>query len=199
MNWSQPIADYLALKESEVEKVGGLLSTLGSSIQSAIEREIARTFDNVDYCERYDGNDRSVLYLEHDPIVSLTSVSLFGNPLTVETSTAFDPAAPPTYPPAQCVIRNGAQALRLTDGTVFSCGRQNVIVVYKAGLTDATGAPPAALVQAGVYWAGLLFKERNRLGISTETVNQQIASFSNEVPADVDRMITAWRRVWLPC
>jgi hypothetical protein len=198
MDWTGPLTSYLHLNVKEGADVGGLLATLGSAVQSAIEREIGRTFDNVAYCEVYDGGGRPVLFLNHDPIVSLASVSDTGSVLTVQPSAMFDPAAPPTWPLPRCVV-NGGQALRLTDGSVFSSGTQNIIVVYTAGLTGDGSGPPAELVQAGVYWAGLLFRERNRLGVSSETIAGQITSFSNVIPPDVDRMISGWRRAILPC
>jgi len=199
MDWNAALTQYLKLNVKTGEDVGGLLDTLGKAIQSAIERELGRTFDNVAYAEVYDGNDCTILYLRHDPIVSLASVSIFGDAVAVQASALFDPLAPPTYPLPRCVVKDGEQAIRLTDGTTFSWGIQNVIVCYTAGLSDDSGVPPPALVQAGVHWAGLLFRERNRLGISSETIAGQITSFSNNVPPDILRMISAWRRVLIPC
>jgi hypothetical protein len=198
MDWNAALTQYLKLNVKTGEDVGGLLDTLGKAIQSAIERELGRTFDNVAYAEVYDGNDRTILYLRHDPIVSLSSVSIFGSAVAVQASALFDPLSPPTYPLPRCVVKDGEQAIRLTDGTTFAWGTQNVIVAYTAGLSDDTGAPPPALVQAGVVWAGLLFRERNRLGISSETISGQITMFNNNVPPDVLRMISTWRRVLIP-
>jgi hypothetical protein len=198
MDWTGALLAELNIGANPSASLGTALSTYGSQCQAAIEREIGRTFDNFDYCEVYDGNDRDVLYLNHDPIVSLTSVSVSGTPLTVQTSTVFSPTAPPTFPLAQCVP-DGSR-LRLTDGTTFSGGAPlNVIVVYKAGLTDpATLQPPLDLVRAVIYWSEFLYSMQDRMGWTSQTIGDQMTAFAQNIPDDIKQMIAAWRRPLIP-
>lgn len=199
MDFTGALTSYLTIGAAPAAALGSLLSDLGSQCQAAVEREIGRTFDNIQYCEAYDGNDRPILYLRHDPIVSISSVSISGTALTVQASPTFNPLVPPSWPLPQVIVQGGAPAIRLTDGTTFWGDIQNIIVVYTAGLTDpSTGSPPPDLVRAVVQWAGFLFKQRDRLGWKSQTVGDQMVTFDENIPTDIVAMIARWKRVLIP-
>lgn len=198
MDWNGVLTQYLNIAPNTDAAIGGLLGALGDGFQAAVEREIGRTFDPVDYFGAYDGNGRSVLYLEHDPVQTLSSVSVFGSTFTVQSSPVFDPANPPTYPLPQCVVKRNLQAIQLTDGSCFDWGTQNVFVAYTAGLSPKGGAPPPDLVRAVCYWAAMVWKDRDRIGFSSQTVGQQVTAYTRTVPPDVDRLISGWRRALIP-
>lgn len=193
VDWNAQLNLYLPKIGVDPSQVPGtLLQSLGSACQAAVERFISRTFDEQGYVEAYDGNDRNVLYLNHDPITALVSVSLFGTALAFQA----DPTAVPTYP-LPLVVAAGSpirSKLKLTDGSTFPCGNSNVIVSYKAGLSTKAVPVPADLVFAVTYWAGLMFKGRSYVGISSQTFKEQITTFSTALPKSVQGMIDGWQR-----
>jgi hypothetical protein len=196
MDWTNQIAQYIFPSGAKPNAdVSGLIQALGDACQGAVEREIGRTFDVVPYYDIFDGDGRTVLYLPHDPIQSLTSLTIDGAVFTVQSS-LYSPANLPTWPLPQCIIKRGNSAIMLTDGSAFSVGIQNVGVGYTAGLADSGGSVPNDLAFAIVYWAGLLFKDRDKLGIANVNAGQQLTSFTHNIPSDVRSMIAGWRRTF---
>jgi hypothetical protein len=196
MEWTDQIAAYLYPSGAAPSGVSGdLLQALGDSCQSAIERAIGRTFEQAPYYELYDGDGRPILYLSHDPIQSLVSVTIDGCPMTVQTAI---PSAPPTFPLPQSIVKQNRSAIVLTDGSVFSAGFQNVGVSYTAGIANVGGDIPGDLKLAVVYWAAQLFKDRDKLGISSITAGQQVTTFTHNIPTDIGQLINGWRRAFLP-
>ncbi|MDD5305493.1 MAG: hypothetical protein PHS14_20525, partial [Elusimicrobia bacterium] len=78
IDWNGRITSYLQKTGPPPAAASDIIATLGAACQSAVERFIGRTFDNVEYTEAYDGNGRAVLFLRRDPVVSVSSVSING-------------------------------------------------------------------------------------------------------------------------
>lgn len=175
IDWSSRIAAYLNLGTDSLGSRGELLAAIGASVQEALEARIGRRFEAQDYTETYDGNGRRTLFLRWDPIVSVTSVEIDGDAWT------------------DWVVREGAVTLKY--GAVFPEGVGNIEVVYRAGWEVA----PPALVQAGVYWAAAIFKDRDRLGISSLGAGGQTSSYAREIPAFVEKLIAPFVRWDKPC
>lgn len=189
VDWTNRTVNYLNLGAGASATAGPLLAALGDAVQSAMERELSRTFDAASYTEAYDGNGQSALYLIHDPIRTVTAVSLNGTALTVSSSVT-------TYPPSDVIVhRNRAALVRTTD--VWTPGYSNVLVTYTAGLSTADG-PPLALVQAGVEWIALLWKSRDRNGIQSEASRGQTLTFTREIPPFVRDVINLFKRGYVP-
>lgn len=166
---------------------GTLLDAIGDAVQSAIEEEVGRGLASSSFVEGYDGNDRSTLYLRHDPVTAVSSVTRNGESLTVGSSAAA------TYPPKQVVWEADVQrlgALRLTDGSVWDRGSMNIVVSYTAGYAT----PPAALVRAGVIWSAYLFTN-GRFPGTGKTTN---AANLDERPKVVSALIAPFRRSITP-
>lgn len=187
IDWSGKLAQYLKLGADATAQRGDLLASLGDAVQGAMERYMGRTLGVMTYSEVYDGNDKPILFLRNDPIVSVSSLTINGASVTVG-----DPLAP-TYPPADVVIR-GAGLYR-TTGCVFPAGYSNVIVSYSAGFA----VPPAEIIQAGVSWAAVLFKDRDRAGLASEGAGGQSTSFVREMPPFVKTVLDKWVRWGKPC
>ena len=187
LDWVNPPIKYLNLGTGAAATLGDLLAMLGDSVQARIETMMCRTFGVEDYVEVRVGNGKSVLYLEHDPVRTLTSVVMDNVPVTSGLSTV--------YPIPRCVIHGNSAAIRLTDGSTFE---GQVIVTYSAGLAE-DGVPPADLVGAGVLWIAQLFKDRDRAGISTVTAGGQTMTVDRKVPPFVADAIAQHRRLVLPC
>jgi hypothetical protein len=196
-DWNGRINSYLQRTGTVPPGASDILGTLGSACQGAVERSIGRTLDAVDYVEAYTGTGKNVLFLRHDPIVTVTSVYQNGNLVTVA-----DPNGIPSYPSgAGCAVNSTADGLILTNGDAWDDSQMlNVLVSYSAGLIDyATKQPPEDLAFAVVYWASLFFRRRDRIGEASSSIGGQITTFSQDIPADVKRMIDAHRRPFIPC
>lgn len=194
-DWSGSIASYLKISGTLPVDVGKLFGLLGDACQDAVERIIGRTFDTRTFTEIYDGNNRSRLYLQHDPIWGLTSVSENGTALAVQSSFVTQ-----TFPMPAVSISPMQDSIVRTDGTLWSTARQmNVLVTYAAGLSGLNNdAPPTDLQLAVTYWAAKLFRDRDRVGITSETIAGQINAFTRDVPDDIVAMVARWRRPFLP-
>lgn len=188
IDWSSKIAEYLNVGADTLGSRGALLAAIGSSVQHAIETRIGRHLDVQSHTEVYDGNGHRVLFLRWDPVVSVTA-------LTVNGATIVVPA-PDTnaYPPSQIVIRD-RNSLAYTDGGFFSLGYGNVVVTYSAGYA----VPPDSIVQAGVLWGAAIFRDRDRVGMSSSGAAGQTTSFTRDLPKHVEQAIAAYVRWDKPC
>lgn len=188
IDWQGAISEYLKLDNAAMARVGPLLATIGDSVQRNMEAWLARTVDVRSYDEWYSGNGKGCLYLRNDPIRSVSSVALDGTALTIATS---DPTGKDVF-----VHPNGAALCRMS-GLVWDTGTMNARVVYTAGLTENGEAPPA-VVMAGVLWASHIFKDRDRIGMTSVAVGTQTTAFDHKMPPAVRELLRPFRRVVLP-
>jgi hypothetical protein len=192
IDWNAEIAGYLNLGANPDVSLGKKLATLGVAVASAIEVSIGAPIDQSSYTEAYDGNGKKVLFLRHAPIVLLVSASVNGTALTVE---GIDDI--PTYPPTQVIVPGFEPAERyrieLTDYTCFSSGLRNVIVSYVAGWQRAPG-----LVAAVAKWAAQIWRDRDRLGIQSQSFAGQSTTFTRAMPDDVKMLLAPYRPAILP-
>lgn len=187
-NWSSEIAQYLKLGADATSERGTLLAAIGGSVQAACERFMGRALELATYTEAYDGNDKSTIFLRHAPVKSVTTLTVNGAAVTVGSLTA------PTYPQATVIIIPSG-GLRYTDGNYFPAGVGNVIVTYVAGFDTM----PEDIRQAVVSWSALLFKDRDRSGLSSEGVGGQSTSFTRDMPPFVRDVLVKWQRWGRPC
>ena len=181
VNWSSACADYLRLGAGAAGTSGALLASIGGAVQGLMERYISRTFDAVTYtAEAYDGNDRQTLYLRHDPVTAVSSLTIGGT----------------AVPSTDYVIHANGAAIKLLGG-VFHAGTANVLVTYTAGLSGPDGPPPE-LVQAGVSWVAVIWKDRDRSGISSESAGGQNVTFTREMPPITKIILDKWKRGYVP-
>lgn len=184
IDWSSKLAAHLSLDASAQSQWGGLLAEIGRGVQSAIERAIGRHLEPHDHVEAYNGRGRDFLYLRWDPVISVASVSTYDQTLTVGVETT------PVYPPPQVVLENDVALVR-TDGLTFPNAAGAIIVTYRAGYQVC----PPALLTAGVLWGAVIFKNRDRSGISSQSMGTQSVTFTDEPPAFVKRTLQEWARV----
>lgn len=186
IDWNAELVRYLKIGASPGSELGTLFASLGGAVQGAMERYIGRHLDVQTHAETYDGNGRSMLYLRNDPVISVSSLVING-----VTYVVGDPLAP-TFPPAEFVIHGAG--LRCTGG-VFPAGFANISITYLAGFS----IPPPDIVQAGVSWAAVLFKDRDRSGLASEGAGGQSTSFTRDMPPFVKTTLDKWVRWTKPC
>ena len=184
IDWSTKLAAHLSLDAAATATWGELLAQIGRGVQGAIERTLSRKLEPADYIEAYDGRGLETLYLRNDPVISVSRVSVLGTDLTIG-----DPALP-TYPPEQVIIEDEV-CLTRTDGLVFPKGPASTIVTYRAGYA----VPPPAVLEMGILWAALIFKNRDRAGISSQSMGSQTVTFTDEAPPFVKRGLVSFARV----
>lgn len=177
MDWSSKLIAYLNLGATESATRGPLLASIGTGVQAAIEKRTGRTWEPVVYTDTLDGNGRRMLYLPHDPVLEVTAV-------TLDSSDVL----------SRIVVSDRA-GLVFTDGSLWSPGVANVSVTYRAGYSE----PPDDLVEAGVRWAAMIFRQRDRIGVSSSGVVGQSTSFTEELPPWVREAVNAHVRWDRPC
>lgn len=185
IDWSSKLAEHLSLDASATSQWGGLLASIGRGVQSAIERTIGRHLEPQDHVEAYNGRGLDFLWLRWDPVISVSGVQLYG-----AEDLTFGMDGAPTYPPPQVVLENGVMLSR-TDGMPFPNVHGATIVTYRAGYQVC----PPALITAGVLWGAVIFKNRDRSGISSQSMGTQSVTFTDEPPAFVKRTLQDWTRV----
>lgn len=157
-----------------------LISTLADSVLATMEARLGRTLTSAAYTDVYDGNGRRTLYLRHDPVTAVSSITRDG------AAVEFGMTA--VWPPATAVLTDG-MALTLTDDTVWTLGVANVIVSYTAGWVT----PPDDLVTAGALWVVQLFRTGRRFPVSAES-RGSLSDQGGEMPGYVSYAIDTWKR-----
>lgn len=194
IDWVNPTKQYLKMgapTTGEGSELGKVLAAIAAAVQPAMETYLGRTLTAEEVTEALDGNDRPTLFLSRDPIRSVSSLTINGQSYTVP-----DPAAP-TYPQSPVQVNRFLNGLVFTNGGIFLCGRQNVIVTYTAGLEKDSVVPPS-LIQAGVMWICDLFKRRDRIGLTSEQVAGDMqTAFDKNPPAFVQLILDQYKRVAL--
>ena len=119
-----------------------------------------------------------MLFPAASPLVSVTGITRNDEAVDLTTVSVY-----PDY-------------LRLTDGSLWTRGAQNIAVSYTAGFYDsATADPPADLEDACVQLVAFKFTRRGREGLDSERVAQQTDALEPEpLPASVTALLAPYRR-----
>lgn len=159
-----------------------LLSRLVSAVSAFCEQWTNRTFTLTTYAETRDGTGSDRLMFRHTPVVAVTSV-LVGNDMV----------------PARTVLGQTGwiadDAFLTYDGGIFPRGRGNVVIQYEAGYATV----PLEIEQSVLELVGILYKERGRIGLTSQGVQGETTAYL--VKALPDRVAAVWqqhKRVVLP-
>jgi hypothetical protein len=185
IDWSSKLAGHLSLDAKATSVWGDLLAGIGRGVQSEMERAIGRHLEPHDHVEAYNGRGLGFLWLRWDPVISVSGVQLFG-----DTDLTLGVDGAPVYPPPQVVLENSVMLSR-TDGLPFPDVHGATIVRYRAGFQVC----PPALITAGVLWGAVIFKNRDRSGISSQSMGTQSVTFTDAMPAFVKDVLQKWERV----
>lgn len=171
-----------------LEAWGGLIASLGAACQGAVEKELGRTLRPVTYTDFLDGHGKRILYPPHDPIISVTSITVDGSAVTVGLPTAT--------PRPACRISTDKRALEMINGGLWGCGFANITLVYNAGFQSfETESLESAIAQ----WGAALFRQRDILHLSSSSFGDGSTTAFRHVPPDfVERAYRGMRRVQIP-
>ncbi|GAG16820.1 unnamed protein product, partial [marine sediment metagenome] len=122
-----------------------ILISLLDAYNGKIENFIGVTMINTSYTESYDGDDTDWIFLDHYPIISVTSLSIDGTALSIVTDEDF-------------YIYADTGEIKLDDTTFTSTDYRNVDFVYVAGHGAARANVPAVLKNTLKTWVARVFK-----------------------------------------
>lgn len=152
-----------------------LLARLITAQSVFLETWLSRQVNSRAVAETYDGHGGRVLSVQASPVTAVASVVVDGQAVTGFT---FD-----------------SETILLPEGKVFTRGTGNVVVTYTAGFVPT----PPDLAQACVEVVALRFKERDRIGITTQALAQGNTTFAREqFPPHILAVLNSYRRV-TPC
>lgn len=155
-----------------------VISRLISAASEAVQKRLGYDIASQQYTETRNGNGKLVMPFRVAPVSAVASLTIDGVMIPARTT-----------PTGSGYVFDDDYVL--LAGYCFTRGQQNVGIVYTAGY-DAT---PADLEQAVLEIVVLKFKERDRIGVSSETLAGQTISFFRNVSSDTMAVIDNYRRV----
>lgn len=158
------------------------LERLIPAVQTWLEQECQRTFDQATVTEYFHGNDwRDCLIISRPPIVSITNLW-------------DDPARAYATPlsASQYVIADAEAGIIRLDGLTFSKGLRNIKITYVGGYQ----VMPTDLEQAAIemVWAAYMKGDQNLIGVRSRSIGDGSVQFVNlSWPLDLDAIISKYR------
>lgn len=153
-----------------------LLARLVTAQSMLLETWLNRPINSRALSETHDGHGGRNLHLRAFPVSAVASVAVDGVAATGYTFSS-------------------SGVLQLPDGQAFTRGQENVVVAYTAGYNPT----PPDLAQACAELVALRFKERDRIGVTTQALAQGNTSFAREdFPPHILAILNDYRRV-TPC
>jgi len=161
-----------------------LLKILIEGATAWIEKYCAQTFESggISYSETYDGDNGTVLYLNHRPVISVSSV-------VITDSADVDD----TIPSTDYELYETVGKIVLTEGDSFLKGDLNVAISYVAGESTL----PADVKLAGMKLVRWHYRKWNddRDGISSVSVGDITTNYESGVPAEITQALAPHRNV----
>ncbi len=158
------------------------LERLIPAVQTWLEQECQRTFDQATVTEYHHGNEwRECLILSRPPIVSITNL--------------WDDLARAYTTPisaSQYVIEDAEAGIVRLDGLTFQKGLRNIKITYLGGYQ----VMPPDLEQAAIemIWAAYAKGDQNLIGVRSRSIADGSVQFVNlSWPLDLDAIISKYR------
>lgn len=160
------VKQYLVLENDKEDAVLNLLITQVSAAMDAI---MSRTIASANYTETYDGSGEgyaaTCLYLDQQPVTSVTSVVVDGTTIPASNGTS-----------SGWLLSQGVLSL---IGYSFTAGTKNITVSYTAGYATT----PPALETVATMLVAQRFRERGRIGIQNESDGRGMTrGYDSEMP-----------------
>lgn len=167
------LASYLRLETTQQSQDNGLLQLLVDAANDAITKAVQRNVLSAQYSETRDGTGTDTLVLANYPVTAVGSLVVCNAALIASTDFVFT-----------------ATSIKLLKWARFPRGVANIAVQYTAGL----GALPNDLCHAATKWAGLRYKETNRLGEKSKVLEGNTVDFDlSEMPEDVANIVSRYQ------
>lgn len=159
-----------------------LLQRVISGLSAGIQSVLSRVFAPTTYTEIRNGTGKTEMMVLNDPIISVTSVTVDGVAIS------------PRSAPGQSGYMFDADTIYL-DGSCFTnTSRQNVILVYSGGFNPL----PADLDQDMCEAVGFLYRERDRIGLSSKGMAGETTAFLRDLPSHLQRRFNQYNRPFRP-
>jgi len=170
------VKEYLDI-ESDDTTFDLLLERLITASSMQIASYCNCDFTTQDFSESYDGTASDILFLNHTPIVAVSSLSIDDEAVAADDFKVYD------------------DYLRLVS-RLFTSGRLNVAVEYSAGYFDPqTESPPDDVEDACIQLAVFKFNVRGASGLLQSHVNQVTYSYADlAIPLSVAAILDKYRR-----
>lgn len=168
---------WLKLKAGNSDEA--LLTRLITAASGFVEAWCDRTFLSTSYTENRDGDGGRRLPMRNKPLTAVTSLSI-----GTQTIPAGDANMTPGY-----FFNDSSISL---NGYCFHRGLGNVSITYTAGYATV----PFEVAQATIELIALRYKERDRVGLSSETVAAQTTAFMvRDMPPSVATLLQSYKNV----
>jgi hypothetical protein len=171
----EDLKSFLDIKHSEDD------SNVYQSVVAAsrwFESQVGRTIAAANYVEIQDGNGGQTIIPGNSPLISVSALTIDGTAVAVSTGYGVQ-----GYFIAGNVVRLRSQYV--------SSGVGNVSISYRAGYE--LSAIPSEVRQAVVEVAGLMYRERTRVGQQSANISGESVTFYYAPPARVIATIEAYR------
>lgn len=156
-----------------------ILQRLLSEVSLGIEQYLSRPLFASAFVETRTGTDTFNLVLKNFPITSVESLTINGTPV------------PAIVNPYDNGYRFDADAIYLVGQKFPRFPPKCIVVSYHAGYNTI----PGDIEDAAIRLTALRFKERSRIGMSTEGMAGQATSYTRyDMPADITRALNPYRR-----
>lgn len=152
-----------------------LVSAVSQYVQTWLNRQIA----SASYTETRDGSGRSRMVFADYPVTAVSAVVIDGRSI---------PASPDVFTPGY-YFNEIEVCLR---GYVFTKGQGNVSLSYTAGYAET----PPALEQAVIETVSLRYRERDRIGHASKSIQGETVAFTiTDFPKPAQTILNNYKKV----
>lgn len=157
----------------------GLLAVIVAAVNTWVPNWLNRSLDSLQRSDVLDGNGSRVLMTPEWPITAVASLAVDG--VNLPASSSIITAG----------YRFHNRVIMLNDYR-FTRGVGNVEITYTAGYQSV----PADLASAATELALLMFRDRDRVGLTSKSVaGEVIGLFNGEMPARVKSILQPYKNV----
>lgn len=177
----ESVKSYLKIQPGQVTD-DDLLKSLITSVSRWVARKLDRELALTEYVETYSGNGAARLMLRNYPVATVDS-------LQIDTTAEVPERA---FPGEEGYVLIPPGTIALDGGLAFTRGLANVTVDYTAGYSTI----PPEVAQAAVELVALWYRNRDRVGLGSQTTAGESVTFrADEAPASVREVLQTYRRV----
>lgn len=174
------VKTYLRLTQTTDDN---FIQSLITNASAFIQTFVSRIFASANYTETRDG------------LGCLSRKIAFSNiPVTAVSSVMIDGVNVPASPDFFSAGYRFNSNFLVLNGYAFTEGFQNIVLSYTAGYSTT----PADIAQACIQMVALRYREAERIGQNSKTLNGENVTFTNEAMSpDVAITLGHWQKVMI--